>query len=394
MNKQLVITKRGNQIISSLFIEKELVQINCEEQSEKNILGNIYVGKVKNIVKNINAAFIEIKDRQMCFLSLDDCSEPLFCNGKKSGNIHIGDMLLVQISKEGVKTKVPTVTCNLSLTGKYGVVTYGKKQLGISTKITDKEERERLLKILKKLPLASLGCIIRTNAASVADDIILQEIKQLQETFDTIEKQGIYRSCFSMVYEAPSGFLCHIRDGYSDEIDEILTDEKDIFDCIYFYLEQNQKPDLGKLKYYQDQMVSLNSLYSIERQLEKAMQKKVWLKSGGYLVIEPTEALTVIDVNTGKAVNGKKKVQETFYKINLEAALEISKQLRLRNLSGIIIIDFIDLDKKEHKIKLIEALKKYLEKDPVKTSYIDMTALHLVEITRKKVRKPLHEQLQ
>lgn len=394
MSKELVITKRGTQIVTSLFIEKELIQINCEEERSKNTLGNIYIGKVKNIVKNINAAFVEIKDKQMCFLPLDDCKEPIFINKRKGISIQNGDELFVQISKEGVKSKVPTVTCNLSFSGKYVAITYGKRQIGISNKIRDKKERERLTVLLEEALDVSLGAIARTNAAYAAEGAILNEICHLKELFNNLQSQGVYRSCFSMVYEAPLGYLSNIRDGYSDEIDKIITDNKEIYDVIYWYLDQNQKTDINKLQFYQDEMISLNSLFSIERQIEKALQKKVWLKSGGYLVIEPTEALTVIDVNTGKAIQGRKKAQETFYKINMEAAKEISKQLRLRNLSGIIIVDFIDLEKKEDKQKLIETFRSYLEKDPIKTSYIDMTPLYLVEITRKKVRKPLHEQIQ
>lgn len=394
MKKQLVITKYKEQILSSLFIDKELVQINCGELTENHSLGNMYLGKVKNIVKNINAAFIEISNKQMCFLPLDDCREPIFSNGKKTTKIQIGDELLVQIVKEQVKTKVPTVTCNLSITGKFVVLTYGKRGVGISNKISDKKERERLETIVKTCLSEKYGYIIRTNAANTEEKLILEEIKRLEETFLSITAKGIHQSCFSMIYEAPYGFLCDIRDGYSDEIDEIITDEKIIYNKTYEYLKYNQKMDLEKLKFYEDDMISLNRLYSIEQKLEKALQKTVWLKSGGYLVIEPTEALTVIDVNTGKAVKGKKKAQETFLKINLEAAREISKQLRLRNISGIILVDFIDLDRKENKKKLITELKEYLEKDPIKTNYIDMTALHLVEITRKKIRKPLFEQLQ
>ncbi|MFW5668145.1 MAG: ribonuclease E/G, partial [Acetivibrio ethanolgignens] len=159
------------------------------------------------------------------------------------------------------------------------------------------------------------------------------------------------------------------------------------------YLNCYQAEDLEKLRLYEDETTDLNRLYGIETSLSKVVAKQVWLKSGGTLVIEPTEALTVIDVNTGKAIKGNKKVQETFFKVNLEAAKEIAFQLRLRNLSGIIIVDFIDLDSEEHKKELLRALKEYLKEDPLKAVVVDMTPLGLVEITRKKLRKPLHEQL-
>ena len=159
------------------------------------------------------------------------------------------------------------------------------------------------------------------------------------------------------------------------------------------YLANYQKEDLEKLSFYSDNLLSLSKLYGVETKLENALREKVWLKSGGSLIIQPTEALTVIDVNTGKAVNGKKKVQETFLKVNLEAAEEIAKQIRLRNLSGIIIVDFISMDDKAAQKKVMQLLAELFKKDPIKTTLIDMTALNLVEITRKKVRKPLHEQI-
>jgi len=155
----------------------------------------------------------------------------------------------------------------------------------------------------------------------------------------------------------------------------------------------HQKEDISKLQFYEDKLLSLSKLYSIDHKLEHALHEKVWLKSGGTIVIQPTEALTVIDVNTGKAINGKKNIEDNFLKINREAAKEIAKQLRLRNISGIIIIDFITMTIEEHKQILMEELDSYLRKDPIKTTLVDMTPLNLVEITRKKVRKPLHEQI-
>ncbi|WP_281352952.1 ribonuclease E/G [Anaerocolumna sedimenticola] len=162
---------------------------------------------------------------------------------------------------------------------------------------------------------------------------------------------------------------------------------------MYSYLKSYQKEDLPKLKLYEDKLITLGNLYGIRTKLDNALREKVWLKSGGTIIIQPTEALTVIDVNTGKAISGKKKAQDTFYKINMEAAIEIAKQIRLRNLSGIIIIDFIDMDEQEYKNRLMNELEELFKSDPIKTTLVDMTALNLVEVTRKKVRKPLYEQL-
>jgi ribonuclease G len=225
------------------------------------------------------------------------------------------------------------------------------------------------------------------------EEIIVGELTMLKEGYEAIRKYGVHKSRFSLLYSTPPGYICDIRDGYADHVDEFITDDLDLYEHIKEYLEHYQSEDIGKLKLYKDSLLSLNNLYGILEKLREAVKPLVWLKSGGSLVIQPTEALTVIDVNTGKAISGKRKVQETFLKINREAAKEIAKQIRLRNLSGIIIIDFIDLELKKDKELLMEELEGYLKLDPIKTTLVDMTALGLVEVTRKKVRKPLHEQV-
>ena len=236
------------------------------------------------------------------------------------------------------------------------------------------------------------GIIVRTNSSGVSADIIEREVRQLYEQYTELVHTGIYKSCFTKLYQAPAGYLCDIRNGYEEEIEGILTDDKEIYETILTYMKTYSEEDCSKVKLYTNEMISLNRLYGVETKIEKALQKNVWLKSGGYLVIQPTEAMTVIDVNTGKAIEGKKNVEEHFLKINKEAAKEVAKQLRLRNYSGIIIIDFIDMVSEKAKKELIQCLESYIKKDPVKTVFVDITKLNLVELTRKKVRKPLHEQ--
>lgn len=214
------------------------------------------------------------------------------------------------------------------------------------------------------------------------------------EAYHKIRKFGVHQQRFSLLYQTPPNYICDIRDSYTDNVEEFITDDEELYAHMKAYLETYQSEDLGKLRLYKDDLLSLTNLYGLNDKLSDAIRPMVWLKSGGSLVIQPTEALTVIDVNTGKAVAGKKKVQETFLKVNREAAKEIAKQIRLRNLSGIIIIDFIDMELKKDQDLLMEELEEYFKKDPVKTMLVDMTALGLVEVTRKKVRKPLHEQVE
>ena len=392
MDNRLIITKQKNYIISSFFEGKDMVQINMEQEETETLLGNIYLGKVKNIVKNINAAFVELSGGVMAYLSLNENKNPIFANAKKNTLIQIGDEIIVQVLKENIKTKAPVVTTNLNITGKYVVLTRGKTNLSLSSKIQNESERKRLKNILLDYQNEEYGIIMRTNAEYAKKEFIQKEISNLIAIYDNIRTYGIHKDRFSLLFQAPPGYICDIRDGFSGNLDEIITDDKDIMEEMTVYLTNYQAEDLQKLRFYEDEHLSLSSLHGIQTKLEKALQEKVWLKSGGYLVIQPTEALVVIDVNTGKAVAGKKQVQETFFKMNQEAAIEIARQIRLRNLSGIIIVDFIDMESDDNKNELMNELEKLLKRDPTKTVVVDMTALGLVEITRKKVRKPLHEQ--
>ncbi len=393
MNNQLIVLRHNNRILSCLMERDQLAQVNISGEKREGLLHNIYIGKVKNIVKNINAAFVEIADGQMCYYSLTENTNTIFVNQKNNNKVVIGDEILVQVEKEGVKTKAPVVTSYLTLVGKYVVLTHGKNTLGISNKIVESEKRNQLMGIIEPYKNDSFGLVIRTNAADADKELIENEVKALTKEYTNLLNYGVHKTCFSLIYESPAEYLCDIRDGYDSIVERIVTDDIEIYEKIKQYLSNYQSKDLDKLVFYQDKMLSLKALYSIESKLEKALQERVWLKSGGYLVIQPTEALVVIDVNSGKAIAGKRNPEETFERINLEAAEEIAKQIRLRNLSGIIIIDFIDIKSKTSKDALLTQLKNLFKKDPVRTVVVDMTPLNLVEVTRKKVRKPLYEQI-
>ena len=402
MENKLIITKKDNIIISAFFEGKDMVQVSLNTSEEEGILGNIYLGKVKNIIKNINAAFVEIEDGRMCYYSLGENRYPIMAKEQEynendtkliEAQVKVGDELIVQVAKEDVKTKAPVVSSNLNLTGKYVALTYGKASVGVSAKIIEEKERRRLKDIAKRYEHKEYGFIIRTNAAFMPEEKIVAEIQKLIEAYKNLRKYGVHKSRFSLLYKTPPNYICDIRDGYTENADEFITDDEELYNNIKEYLELYQSEDLDKLRYYKDINLSLANLYGVNEKLGEAVRPMVWLKSGGSIIIQPTEALAVIDVNTGKAVAGKKKVQETFLKVNREAAKEIAKQIRLRNLSGIIIIDFIDMDLKKDKELLMLELDEYFKKDPIKTTLVDMTALGLVEVTRKKVRKPLHEQV-
>ena len=239
---------------------------------------------------------------------------------------------------------------------------------------------------------AEFGLIVRTNSGEAEKQEILAELEYLKKRWRRVLDICKTRTCYSLLEKASPFYIQAVRDVYGDTLEEIVTDLPAIFAELGEYLGEYQKEDAEKLRLYEDRLLSLHKLYSLERALDNAAKEKVWLPSGGFLMIQQTEAFVAVDVNTGK-YTGKKKQQETYRKINLEAAREIAAQLRLRNLSGIILIDFINLERKEHQEELLNVLKKYLRRDPVHTVLVDMTKLNIVEVTRKKVRKSLAEEI-
>ena len=378
--------------LSVLMNHKECMEISCDIEEERSLIGNIYVGKVKNIVKNIDAAFVEIKKGVLCFLPLSEAEGAIFTTNKEHEKLVVGDELLVQVLKDGVKSKAPVVSTNLTFTGRYFVFTTKRKdELGISNKLGE-EDRKRLQAYAATKEDDAFGMIIRTNAKNATEDELNAEYEYLKEVHNKVVNFGVHKTVFSLLMQDEAPYIKQLRNIRQDELDEIITDDKTIYDEAYEFLSAHQPGDLEKLRLYDDASYSLWNLYGLETLLDDATRTRVWLKSGGYLVIEPTEALTVIDVNTGK-YEGNKNAEATFLKINQEAALETAKQLRLRNISGIVIIDFIDMKTEADKLEVLSTLNQALKRDPVKATLVDMTKLNLAEVTRKKVKRSLREQL-
>ena len=319
---KLMFTKVRGCFCGLLCIDNRLRAVQVLPQ-KKSKVGAVYVGKVKNVVKNIDACFVEIANKELCFLPLKEAQDAHIINRTADGRILEGDELLVQVSRDAQKTKQASVTARVNLT---------------------EEEMER----------------------------------------------AAFRVCFSCVKEAPPAFLSVLEDMVkAEEYYEIVTDDPHFYEVLKKFLEEQE--NVPKLRFYDDKTFSLSKLYALESKIETALDKRVWLNNGGYLVIEPTEAMTVIDVNSGK-FDAKKSTREAVYKINCEAAEEVALQLRLRNLSGIIIVDFINMKEKEDQKALLEYLKALVTNDILTTVVVDMTSLGLVEITRKKKLKTLREQ--
>lgn len=372
-----------------------IMELMLEEKGKKSILGNIYVGQVENIAANIQAAFVMIDPDTRCYLPLSDVKNPVFSSGRTGdAPLRPGDMLLVQVSREAMKGKLPAVTTNLNFTGKYLVLTTGEKKIGFSKKLIQ-EEKNKLNKWLEEERAVSpreYGIVVRTNAGEASKEEFLTELSFLKRLYEKTAVYGRSRTCFSCVYETEPFYMNAVRDTYSKHLDEIVTDIPEVFEHIVAYLKEVSYGEENKVRLYEDALLPLYKLYRIGMVLEEVQKQKVWLKSGGFLVIQQTEAFVSIDVNSGK-FTGKKKAEETYRKINLEAAGEIARQLRLRNLSGIILIDFINMENPDHQDELFHVLQKHLRKDSVKAKAVDITPLHILEMTRKKVRRPLSEDL-
>ncbi|MBO5372039.1 MAG: ribonuclease E/G [Lachnospiraceae bacterium] len=390
MSNRIIITKEAikqkEYIVTALFEDNRMIEVSCDNTRDRNILGNVYVGKIKRIVSKINAAFIEIAPGEMTYLPLEDVKSPMMVKQLREGKLTENDEIVVQIAKEAVKTKSPTVTTNITFQGNAVVLTTENKKLGISQKL-DKSKRKHYQEIFADKKTDEFGLIIRTIAGNYADDEIFAEFDSIYAKFQQIQATYKHRTCYSCLYHGASPYIAGVKERLSGNIEKIITDDKEIYQELVE--ESGFKPE--HIVYYEDNLLSLSALYGLKFKLEEALQERVWLKSGAYLIIQPTEALTVIDVNSGKCIKGNQK--DFYLKVNLEAAEEIARQLRLRNISGICIVDFINMDTEEARQELVRELKKYLAKDTVPVVFVDFTKLGLAEITRKKVKKPLWEQV-
>lgn len=363
-------------------------------QEEDSLLNSILVARVENIVPNINAAFVRISPKQVGYLPLEDVQAPLYA--KKQSNLKklsIGDEIVVQVIKDAIKTKEPVVTTKLTLTGKYCVLTTGNMSLGVSKKITGDAHikmNELLDTDVRRLSEGhNFGMIIRTNALEATIKELKQDIAEVIEHYIDLKIKSIHQCAFALLDRPDPPYIQKIKSANLSSLDCIFTDQEDVFAEL-----ENKLPylkDKGLLKLYKDDKVSLGTLYNIRGSIDRLIEKRVWLKSGANIIIEQLETMTVIDINSGKNIS---KNETAIFEINKEAAVEIARQLRLRNISGMIIIDFINMKSKEHMEELVSLVKEHIKKDEVPCTFMDVTRLGLVELTRKKTYKSLKEMIQ
>lgn len=399
MRKQLITDIGLNESRVALVEDGELAEIYVERPDIDRLVGNIYRGKVSSVLPGMQAAFVDIGYEKNAFLYAGDIiakkeySEEVddHPHDAKGWNIadlvNVGQELTVQVIKEPMGSKGPRVTTNITLPGRHLVLLPDADYTGVSRRIEDEEERAKLKRIAENLKPEGMGLIVRTASEGMEEEDFKDDLSFLLKLWKNIkskEKSGPVPRCIhkdlSLVYRM-------VRDLFTKDIDKFIINDRSHYERI-LELVDIVSPNLKRRVEYFAKDADIFGYYQLDSKLARALSRKVWLKCGGYVIIDRTEALTVIDVNTGKYV-GRSNLEDTVLKTNMEAADEIARQLRLRDIGGIIIIDFIDMHDRDHPQMVLDRLKQALKKDRTKSIVVGMTGLGLIEMTRKKVRQDL-----
>ena len=382
-------------------VEQGLLQeIFIERVHARVTVGNIYKGKVARILPGIQSAFVEIGQAKAAFMHITDLVDPQFKFDAVSETsertypaiqdvLHDGQSLLVQVTKEPISTKGPRATSSVSIASRFLVYTPNSNHIGISQRIEDENERKRLSGLLTRVcPVESRdGFIVRTACERASEEEVLRDAELLREKWKRIQADSLEAKPASLVYEDLPMHLRAMRDIINRDTQRILVDNKPVYGAMERFLTDFIPEKADNLELISME-VPLFDAHNLEDQIEKALDRNVLLRSGGYLVVDQTEAMTTVDVNTGGFV-GKKDVDETIFRMNLEAAAAIPRQLRLRNIGGIVIIDFIDMINEEHKRQVLRMLEKGQQSDRVKWNIAEISELGLVEMTRKRTQESL-----
>ena len=359
------------------------------------IHGNIYLGKVQNVLPGMEAAFVDITTPKNAVLYRGDVSAPGSDNrGTKIEQLlRAKEMILCQVTKNPIAHKGARLTQEVSLPGRFVVLVPNSSTYGISKRLPERE-RKRLRKILDRVKPEGAGIIVRTAAENITEQEIVADVRRLADQWEAIDKLAKQNSSPSLLYREPEMAVRVIREEFNKDYRGVIIDDKALYEDVKSYVSSITPALADRVQYFDrgDENMSLFERHHVAEQLRKAVDQKVWLPSGGSLIIEATEALTVIDVNTGKNV-GKSSLEETVYRNNLEAAREIARQLRLRDIGGIIVIDFVDMEIRKNRDDVIRVFREALAQDKTRTQVFDISELGLVEMTRKRIGEGLVESL-
>ena len=394
-SKEIVLQSQAQKLRAAVFEQGDLMEVFEEEGGSSHLVGNIYRGRVENVLPGMQAAFVDIGLDKNAFLYVGDAVLSSFEEDEKvspADSVRIEHVLkprqelLVQIIKEPVGTKGARISVNITLPGRYVVLLPQVSYIGVSRKITDNNERARLRDLADRAKPEGMGVIIRTLAEGIDGEEIAEDIAQLVEIWRALQPKIPHVSVPGIVHKDVDLISRLVRDWIDQDVEKITVDQDEVAQILRKALREIEHPAAKQILVVTGEDLFVR--YGVDDEIRKTLRPKVWLKSGGYLVIQQTEALSVIDVNTGKYV-GQRSLEETVVHTNLEAAGEIARQLRLRNLGGIIIIDFIDMTSKEDQQQVIEVLEKACARDKTKSQVLGLTQLGLVEMTRKKVGQTL-----
>ena len=404
MASELVINVTYSETRIAFLENGTLVEFFIEKKNDRSMVGSIYKGKVVRIVPGMDAAFIDIGLEKSAFLYVGDIildgmmyeefdnADFHFEAGERiEGVLEDGQELIVQVSREPIGQKGTRVTSKITLPGRLLVLMPGTDHIGVSRKIEDEEERKRLAAVMKEICPKGYGLIGRTAAEGKSADELATDLSFLRRIWESIQEKAKGSRAPAILHQELGIIFRVIRDLHSHNLKKVIVDDE----FIYRRLEQFLKeylPEEGCEVTYFDEKDPIFEVYGIEMEVAKLLQRKIWLKSGGYIVLDYTEALTVIDVNTGRYL-GKKDLEDTILRTNLEAVKEIAYQIRLRNIGGIIIVDFIDMERKESRETVFQSLMDILKKDRIKTFAYPISELGLVQLTRKRTRHNVVNQL-
>jgi ribonuclease E len=388
----MLITEKEERLQIAVVEGRDLVEHYVTRTGAQSMVGNVYLGRVQNVLPGMEAAFIDVGRGRNAVLYAGEVSydEDVEAGGRRiEAVLKQGQSVLVQVTKDPLRGKGARLTAQVSLPGRYLVYVPDGSASGISRRLSD-AERERLRRIVKRIRPSEAGVIVRTAAEGASEEDLAADLERLKKTWESIKRKSRRARAPKALYEEPELTERVVRDVFSPtEFQQIVTDSRDVFERVRAYL-QDVAPELVERIRYHDGALALFEEFHVAEQIHKALERKVWLPSGGHVIIDRVEAMTVIDVNTGKHV-GKTNLEETVVKTNLEAAEEIARQLRLRDIGGIIVIDFIDMLFERNRAQVIQTFQEALARDKTRSQVFDITPLGLLEITRKKVSAGLLE---
>lgn len=398
MSEEILANVTPHETRVALIENGVLQEVYLQRSTHAGVVGNVYLGSVQRVLPGMQAAFIEIGLERTAFLHVSDIHHAQASDDAPAPEIqkllHEGDSVLVQVLKDPIGTKGARLTTNISIPSRYLVLLPQGNNVGISTRIEDEAERERLKTLVESVRMRLAvegGFIVRTAGEGVNEEAITADIQFLENLWGFIRAQAQSAQPPCMVYGDLPLVMRMLRDLLGTEVDRVRIDSKENFDHVITFAERFIPDVVPRIEHYAGDG-PIFDLYGAEDEMQKALTPRVNLKSGGYLIVEQTEAMVTVDVNTGGYV-GTRNPEDTIFKTNLEAAQALARQLRLRNLGGIIIIDFIDMHSEEHREQVLKALQKHLDHDPARTMISGISPLGLVEMTRKRTRESLEHML-